>query len=53
LEGADLRGARPDADGLVQARLAGALVDVDTAIAFTVAHGLRVELGSGDERAFR
>lgn len=43
LEGADLRGTRLDADSLVQARLAGALVDLDTAIAFAAAHGLRVE----------
>jgi hypothetical protein len=42
LEGADLRGARIDPNGLVQARLAGATVDVEQAIAFAAAHGLRV-----------
>jgi hypothetical protein len=43
LEDADLRGARLDANALVQARLAGARIDVDTAIAFAAAHGLRVD----------
>jgi hypothetical protein len=41
----DLRGARLDADALVQARLTGARIDVDTAIRFAVANGLRVDLG--------
>jgi uncharacterized protein YjbI with pentapeptide repeats len=46
LEGADLRGARLDADALVQARLIGARIDVDTAIRFAAANGLRVDLGT-------
>jgi uncharacterized protein YjbI with pentapeptide repeats len=43
LLGADLRGARLDADALVQAQLRGAKVDLDTAVAFAAAHGLLVE----------
>ena len=50
LEGADLREARLDADALVQARLAGARIDIDTAIAFAAAHGLRVDVGADQER---
>ncbi|MBW0009372.1 MAG: pentapeptide repeat-containing protein, partial [Pseudonocardiales bacterium] len=42
---ADLRGARLDADALVQARLTGARIDADTAIRFAAANGLRVDLG--------
>ena len=34
LDNADLRGARLDADALVQARLTGARIDIDTAIRF-------------------
>jgi hypothetical protein len=41
----DLRGARLDADALVQARLTGARIDVDTAVRFAVTNGLRVDLG--------
>ncbi len=42
LEGADLRGAAVDANGLRQAKLAGALIDIDQAIAFAAAYGLVV-----------
>ena len=42
LDGADLRGARLDADALRGARLTGTTVDVETAIAFAAAHGLRI-----------
>lgn len=42
LDDADLRGATLDADGLVRAILTGARIDMDTAIAFAAAHGLRV-----------
>jgi uncharacterized protein YjbI with pentapeptide repeats len=45
LDNADLRGARLDADALVQARLHNARIDIDTAIRFAAAHGLRVDLG--------
>lgn len=46
LDGADLRGAALDADALVQARLTGAWVDIETAIAFAAAHGLQVDLAA-------
>ena len=39
---ADLRSARVDANGLRQATLEGARVDIDMAIAFAAAHGLLV-----------
>lgn len=44
-EGADLRGAALDADGLVPARQTGPRIDIEPAIAFAAAHGLRVDLG--------
>jgi uncharacterized protein YjbI with pentapeptide repeats len=43
LENADLRGARLDADALVQAHMAGARIDVNTAIRYAAANGLRVD----------
>jgi uncharacterized protein YjbI with pentapeptide repeats len=42
LDGADLRGARLDPDALRLARLTGATVDLETALAFATAHGLRI-----------
>ena len=45
LDGADLRGATVDPSLWTTASLAGARVDVDQAVAFALAHGLRLDGG--------
>ena len=42
LDGADLRGARIDPTRCARPALAGATVDLETALAFAAAHGLRI-----------
>jgi len=45
LEGADLRGAAVEGSSLAVAVLSGARVDVDIALAYAAAMGLRIEFG--------
>lgn len=48
LDNADLRGSKVDADGLVQAATRGATVDVELALAYAAAHGLKIDFGAPD-----